>query len=87
MKRKDDATDVGMTRRRWHKRPLTVPLAAALTVLLALTGAAFGYGQVAARGVQNAERIDRLEERISTQLAAINTKLDSLFQPRMGSRS
>ena len=82
--RKDDTSGAGKTGRRWYQRPATVSVAAALTVLMAAAGAAFGYGQVAARTLQNAERIERIEERIEKQLAAINRKLDSLFQPRAG---
>ena len=84
MNREGGASGGGKTGRRGDQRPATVSVAAALTVLMAAAGVAFGYGQVAARTLQNAERIERIEERIEKQLAAINRKLDSLFQPRAG---
>lgn len=86
MRRREDVDGDGETRRRWHKRPAMVPLASATALAITLMSVAYGYGQATARTVRNAERIDRIEERIEKQLAAINDKLDSLFQPRMGGR-
>ncbi|MCH7870679.1 MAG: hypothetical protein IID33_03165 [Planctomycetes bacterium] len=74
----------GETRRRWHQRPAMIPLATVIALMATLMGVAYGYGQVADRTVRNAERIDRIEERIEKQLAAISNKLDQLFQPRLG---
>lgn len=86
MKRGDDAGGDGETRRRWHQRSAMVPLASITALVVSLLSVAFGYGQVVDRTAQNAERIDRIEERIEKQLVAINNKLDSLFQPRLGGR-
>ena len=74
----------GETRRRWHQRPAMVPLASITALAVTLMGAAYGYGRVADRTVQNALRIERIEMRIEKQLIAINRKLDQLFQPRVG---
>ena len=86
MRRKDDANGVGETRRRWHQRSAMLPLASVIALGVSLMGVAYGYGQVSDRTLQNADRIARIEERIENQLAAINSKLDSLFQPRTGAR-
>lgn len=86
MRRRDDVNGDGETRRRWHQRPATVPLASVIALMVTFMGVAYGYGQVTDRTVRNAERIDRIEERIEKQLAAINNKLDQLFQPRLGGR-
>ena len=75
----------GETRRRWHRRPAMIPLATVIALVATLMGVAYGYGQITDRTVQNAERIDRIEERIEKQLVAISNKLDQLFQPRVGS--
>lgn len=87
MRRIDDANGDGKTRRRWHQRFAMLPLASVIALVATLMGVAYGYGQVADRTVRNAERIDRIEERIEKQLAAINNKLDGLFQPRTGGRT
>ena len=86
MKRRDDADGDGETRRRWHQRPAMVPPASITALVVSLMGVALGYGQVVDRTARNAERIDRIEERIEKQLTAINNKLDRLFQPRLGRR-
>ena len=67
----------GETRRRWHKRPVMIPLATVIAPVATLMGVAYGYGQVTGRTVQNAERIEK-------QRVAISNNLDSLFRPRLG---
>jgi hypothetical protein len=84
MRRKEDVNGVGKRHRRWHQRLAMLPLASVIAVTVALMGVAYGYGQVSDRTLQNADRIERIEIRIERQLAAINDKLDSLFEPRTG---
>lgn len=82
MTRNGDSNGDGPAQRRWHQKSMMLPAA----TILILMGAAFGYGQIAALGVSNAERIDQLEERTVSALEGINSRLDQLFQPRVARR-
>ena len=71
MTRNGDSNGNGQARRRWHQRPAMIPLASALALGITFSGVAYGYGQLADRVLQNAERIDRVEMRIEKRLDAI----------------
>jgi hypothetical protein len=62
-----------MTSRRFYI-PLSI-VAGAITVALAVGS---GWGQIE----DNTARIERVEQRVVAELAAINRKLDTLFFPR-----
>jgi len=71
------------SKRALHTRPgVVIPLALVVTIAGVVGGVAFGYGRVSQRVDGNESRIERMEQRVVTELAAINRKLDMLFQPR-----
>lgn len=82
MTRNGDSNGEGEARRRWHQRPAMIPLALVFTLM----SFAFGYGQLFGQVQDNTDDIDRLQTSIEKQLAAINGKLDQLFQPRIARR-
>ncbi len=65
--------------RQWLQKPMVLPAA----VIIGLMVAAFGYGQVAALGIENSERLDRFQDRTIKALDEINEKLYKLVQTKV----
>ena len=71
-----------MTHRRFYQQPYVIPLATALAVTGAALTVGVSWGQVTDDIGDNTARIERVEQRVVAELAAINRKLDLLFAPR-----
>jgi hypothetical protein len=72
-----------MTHRRFYQQPFVIPLATAAAAITVALTVGTGWGQIGEKISDNTARIERVEQRVVAELAAINRKLDMLFLPRL----
>ena len=87
--RHTDTNSNGAGHRRLLQRPFVIPLATALAAVCTAMAVGISWGQVVddigdnTAGIERVDaRIERVEQRVGAELAAINRKLDMLFSPR-----
>ena len=78
MTRNGDKNGDSAAQRRWHQRPLVIPMTVAITFGTLLVTAAVAYTRVDDRSIENAQRIERIEMRIEK-------RLDQIFEILWGS--